>query len=1132
VISGLRVSNLYADSRGQIVGGKFLDIRSGAPIYLLQIDTVPQVFMWVDTPADSDAGVAHSLEHLLAGKGTRGRYVGLLTEMRFSRSAVATSDDFNFYSFSSGTGMSGFLEQFHTWLEALYRPDFSDLEAEREFYHFGISVDPVTKKRSLVEKGSVYDEMQPGQGAYTYYFGLNQLVFGGSNPFGFYNSGVPDEMRNVVPADIRRFYREHYRIGPTTGFIFALSQEEDVFRFLDRVSHELKEFTEPGTLWQPRKPGVRPKYPVQPSANTEIKLFPFPSPAETDRGEVRFGWKATKSESQVDVKLLQLFFRALADGDKSLLYKSLIDSKTRALDSGASNVESLVFLENSPHFPAEFIGFSGIPGTQLTSERVEKLRQSINHAIREISQYPDNSQALAAFNTLIESYAKVWRRSQNVWSRSAPRFGLNYETEWKEYLEYLEMDGSFVRKICDEPTWSAVERRMQSGKNIWRELIDRFRLLDVPYATASVPSPQLQDKMEKDRERRNAEKIQQLIDQFGMGDAQALARFEEQETTKSNEIDKISARVQRPRFTDHPPLTPDDNIQYRQFHLENVPVIATFFDRAPTIDLGLSFDLRNVPPKYYKYLPILPRCLDSLGLKTTDKSISYADLQAQTQSEFSGFVIRYDVNPVSHRGDLRIQASTTSPEEFERGLALIQQITTQTYLDAANADRLRDVVGKRLWQDDAFKEENDYWFMNPSHAFRYQDDLLYLALSSFYTRAHWDDRLRWLLHKPVGPEELGRLAIFANETLAGLKGLSGRELSQALTKSNAGGLEGELLEYWKRNIPAFPQEELLPGLRRLAREVLEDLKTGPEKTIEELRDLRQIVLNRRALSVDITLDRAKLDKIQLALTKFLQSVSEASDTAQSASAATFEKSPLMDNVRRRHRSSGSDFPWYVGLDDPRDTTASIVFYADFPGYSQLDHKSLVRILSSKLVSGSGPSTLYTKIEEDGLAYGSSINSDPSLRLLQYYAARSPDIPSLIELVNGIATAIPQLQDESLLDYAVQKAFPVPRSMSTFTERGMGIAKDIRDGNDPTRISRFSQAILKLRSEPNLLTELNQEFLESIGPVLVKKQFTQQQRDARSLFFFVGPERLLAEAESTLQIPTLLRLYPEDFWLDF
>ena len=1133
-VAGLRVANLYADSHGQIVGAKFWDVRSGAPIYLLQIETVPQVFMWVDTPPNSNKGVSHSLEHLLGGKGTKGRYASLLKEMRLSRSAVATTDDFNLFSFSSGTGLDGFFEQFHAWLDALYRPDFTDLEAEREFYHFGVSLDPATKKRTLVEKGSVYDEMQTGQGIYKYYFELNTRVFGKGNPFGFYNSGVPDEMRQVVPSDIRRFYREHYRLGPTTGFVFALNPKENVFSFLGRISQELNQFSDSGPRQQMQDAAIKPKYPIHPSPSTEIALFPFPSSSETDRGEVRFGWQPTKTESQADLRLLQLFFRALADGDKSLLYKSLIDSKTREFDSGATSVESLVFLGNSPYFPAEFVGFSGIAGKQLTVERIEQLRNRVTATIRQISQYPDNSQSLVAFNQLVASYAKAWHRSQSVWIKSAPRFGMNYETEWKEHLEYLEMDPSFTRSISDEPVWRSVEKRMESRKNIWVGLIRDFHLSEVPYATASVPSSQLLEEMDSARQKRVAAKVKQLMDRFHKDDEQqALARFEQEEAVKTKEIDKIAARVHRPRFTDDPPLTPDDDIRYSQFRLRDVPVTATFFDRAPTIDLGLSFDLRKIPQKYYKYLPILPKCLDSLGLKTADKIIPYADLQAQTQTEINDFSVRYDFSPVSHRADLRIQASAITPAEFRQALTLIQRMTTLNYLDLANVERLRDVVDKRRAEDDLFMNgENDYWFMNPAYAFRYQEDPLYLALSSFFTRAHWDGRLKWLLHKQVRPEEIASLGIFADKTLSASSGLPGKELSQELRRSNAKGLEGELLEYWERNIPAFPQNELLAGLRRLTLEVQEDLKTGPAKTIAELRELQRIVLNRRALNIDLTLDRANLEEIQPALATFLESIPDIAYPEQVTSDRASESAPLMAHARGRYKLDGTEFPWYVGLEDPRSTTANVLFFADFPGYSQLDRESLLQVLSGNLVSGSGPHTLYMKIEEDGLAYGSSISSDPSLRLVRYYAGRSPDIAALIELVNSIATTIPQLHDESLIDYALQRTFPIPRAMSTFTERGRGLARDLRDGNDPAKVRRFSQAILKLRAEPNLLSELTTAAMDSIAPVLIKKEFSQQQRKARSLFFFVGPERLLADAENRLPMPKLLRLYASDFWIDF
>src|SRR5579859_6711000 len=69
----LLVQNLYTDSDGKIVGAKFLHVSTGAPVFLLQLETVPQVFTWIDTPVDSNQGLPHSLEHLLI-KGTKGRY--------------------------------------------------------------------------------------------------------------------------------------------------------------------------------------------------------------------------------------------------------------------------------------------------------------------------------------------------------------------------------------------------------------------------------------------------------------------------------------------------------------------------------------------------------------------------------------------------------------------------------------------------------------------------------------------------------------------------------------------------------------------------------------------------------------------------------------------------------------------------------------------------------------------------------------------------------------------------------------------------------------------------------------------------------------------------------------------------
>lgn len=505
-------------------------------------------------------------------------------------------------------------------------------------------------------------------------------------------------------------------------------------------------------------------------------------------------------------------------------------------------------------------------------------------------------------------------------------------------------------------------------------------------------------------------------------------------------------------------------------------------------------------------------------------------MQARIQTETDDFGVRYDVNPVSHRADLRIQVSTLTPTELRAGLGLIQSITTINYLEPSNADRLRDVVQRQQWEDEAYDNgENDYWFMNPSNAFRYQDDPLYLALSSVLTQTHWDGRLMWMLHKPVGPAEIAKLHRFAATTIPALAGKSGKQLSEILDGLNENGLERELLDYWKRNIPSFAQDQLLTGLKQLSLEVEEDLRAGPASTIADFRTLQRIVINRGAVKIDLTLDPKNLEAVKAELSGFLESIPDSPNKDEQTESAG---NPVLDNVGKRYNFQQASFPQFIGLGDLKNDTANMVFYADFPGYSQVDHQSLIEVLSSKLVSGSGPNTVYMKTGEQGLAYASSIASDPSSRLLRYYALRTSDIPTLIELVNSVAGSITHLQDDFVIDYALQKTFSPPRSMMTFSERGRGIAKDIWDGNDPAQVRRFSEAVLKLRNEPNLLQELIDAGKSAICPVLVIKACAQQQHRARSVFFFTGPERLLADSEKKLDIPQLLRLYPSDFWIDY
>lgn len=1130
-IADFRVANVYSDGDGSIVGAKFFHIPTGSTIFLLQIETVPQVFMWIDEPSDSDKGLAHSLEHLVYGKGIKGRYARLLTDMKLGSNSAFTAFYYNAYHFYSGGSTDDLLEQLHAWMDTLFRPDFSDVEAEREFYNFGETLDPKTGKRTLVEKGTVYNEMNAQPGISAYYFALRKQVYGKQNPLGFNSGGVPEAMRGVTPADIREFHAKHYSLGPQTGFIFALAPDNDVFEFLRKTGRELQQFTFAGPPRTPSTPGT-PRYPITPAASTEIGIYPFPGKSQAEPGQILFGWKAQKTESLLDVNLLQQFTRALARGEQSVLHKAIVDSKTRVVDSGATSVEASVSLDESPWFPAMEIYVDGVPGNRIAPALIEQLRAQVKKSIAEISAYPAHSPQLQAFNRLVSSHVKATRRFESVRTRNAPEFGLRYTSSaWKNLLDELEMDPAFNRSLTEEKAMQAMQEKLDSGENIWTGLIQKFGLLETPYAAASMPSPELLEREEKERQERVAAKIKLLMQHYNTtDDQQALKLFEQDEAAKTKEVETIEAKVPRPKFMGHPPMTQDDGIHYQQSTLLDVPVITTTFDRPPTIDLGLNFSLRRTPRKYYKYLPLLPRFVREVGLKEGEQALGYSDVLEQLERDIYRFTIDFETDELSHRADFSLRASAANTEEFRTALRWMERLLKSNNLDLANADRLRDIVEQAISADDSFtKQWEEFWITDPAWAFRYQDDVLYLALKSTFTQAHWHSRMKWMLHPPVPAEEIDRVIASANQTLSSWdkEKIDRQQMAQKLQALKHTGLEGELVEYWKKSLPSFADAELVSGLHRLTNEVQEDLKTGPKQTIQDLKDLQRLVIVRSALHLDMNLNQATLNEIKPDLLKFLGSIPVGERGQESGSE---QGGPIVAKLRQRYPEFQGVFPYYVGFVNLEGVNGNTIFTARFPGYEDLDHASLLRSLSSRVRAGGGPQSLYMKTWEAGLAYGNGIRPLPARKMLYYYADRSPSISALVQLVNSLYDKLGELGNDSLADYVLSQTFAYSRSMLTFTERARSMAADLRDGIKPEQIRRYAEAVLKLRSEPNFLMDLMKAAPDAADLVLLKPGEEQQQKAAQTIFFMIGPESMLAQTEQQLSIPRLLRLWPSDYWI--
>lgn len=105
---GFRADAVYLNDADRAMGARFVHARSGFTIDLLEIQSVPQVYMWVKSFPTSDMGEPHTQEHLLLGKGNKGRSVASLEEMSLTDSSASTYQWYTTYHFHTAAGADVF----------------------------------------------------------------------------------------------------------------------------------------------------------------------------------------------------------------------------------------------------------------------------------------------------------------------------------------------------------------------------------------------------------------------------------------------------------------------------------------------------------------------------------------------------------------------------------------------------------------------------------------------------------------------------------------------------------------------------------------------------------------------------------------------------------------------------------------------------------------------------------------------------------------------------------------------------------------------------------------------------------------------------------------------------------------
>src|SRR5215510_10679336 len=144
LIAGFQVVAHYTNHTEQVVGLRLTHLATGLLLHFLWMDTAPQAAIMIRTYPDADHGAAHALEHLLLGKGTTGRALQTLADMRLGGITAGTGERYTWYHFYAGSGITSFYEMLRQLLYSLFHPDFSDAEAQQELYHIRVATETHT----------------------------------------------------------------------------------------------------------------------------------------------------------------------------------------------------------------------------------------------------------------------------------------------------------------------------------------------------------------------------------------------------------------------------------------------------------------------------------------------------------------------------------------------------------------------------------------------------------------------------------------------------------------------------------------------------------------------------------------------------------------------------------------------------------------------------------------------------------------------------------------------------------------------------------------------------------------------------------------------------------------------------
>jgi Zn-dependent M16 (insulinase) family peptidase len=1136
-LSGFSAVAVYLDDAGHAIGARFRHGRTNFTLDLLQIQSAPQAFIWVTTFPTSNMGEPHTQEHLLLGKGNKGRELGSQETMSLATSTAFTMQWRTCYNFYTSAGPDVFFQNFDRTLDALLYPDYSDEEIRREVRNFGIGEDPKDGSLHLEEKGTVYNEMVTSmdQANRRLYQAALLSLYGPGHPLSYSAGGLPADLRVIRPSDIRRFHDQHYFLA-NMGAIVSLPKEVApgaALARLDAVLSQLeqasKSSAQPPVMTEAQLPAPK----AAPAGRIEYVEYPLLN--DQQPGSVFLVWPANRKLALREKFLMGLFLDNVAGEADTNLYKRLIDSKTREADIGAKGVDG--YVDDGQGNPV-MVTFRDMPVSKMNDADLTSLRGRVLDEFAKVAAYPDGSPELAQFQQRLKSRIAETRRSLTKLVNSPPGFGFRGgDSSWLDRLYQLNQEPGFHKTVTSKEDLAAIEKIVSGPHNIWHDYLTEWKILGtVPFIEAAKPNPALMRQASEERAARLAAETARLRQQYGAAsDQQALERYRADYDAATKVIEDAEKMAAPAKFLEHPPMTLDDALEYKTSKLpRGVPMVSSFFESMTSATTGLALRLDGVPEDRLVYVSLLPELLMNSGVIEDGKVVTYEEMTQRLRNEILSLDAGFSINTTTDRDEMVMRGSGNNAAESKRAIEWMELALYHPYWRMENLPRLRDYVDQalgRMRRTMQGAEEN--WVRNPETAYRKQANPLMLSTSSFLTRVHSAQRLRWML-KDGGSDavyaflaELGDVAGSRDERKAILAEiLDGRYAGAAKLSEKERGLAVEAARDLEASLGDIPDSSLAADWRYLCGQMARDLRQGPERTLAILDEVRRSMLvtgGARVFVIGSEANQAQLSPGIQRLTAGLRN-------------APFQKAVYAPvrriDARLIARDAGAGAPLFVGLLNANSQGGVFVNSAPLTSYHDTSRDALLDYLAVNLYGGGGAHSVFMKTIGAGLAYSNGISVSLGSGRIGYYAERTPELPQTLKFVIGVLRSAQP--DASLTEYAIAGAFQATRVASSYETRGESMAADLADGLPPDVIRRFHQAILDLKKSPDLQAELFRR-TPLVDAKVLPGLGTKAKDVEGAVYFVIGPEKQLTAWEEYLKREDsaearVWRLYPRDFWL--